>query len=36
MPRRLSAMNDDPLLGVLEDVPHVLGGLAKLAEMYSG
>ena len=36
MPRRLSALKDDPLAGVLTDRPDVRGGLSKLAGMYSG
>ncbi len=36
MPRRLASMRDDPLLGVLTDVPDILSGLAKLGAMYQG
>jgi bifunctional non-homologous end joining protein LigD len=31
MPRRLSAMAEDPIAGVLKDVPDISGGLARLA-----
>jgi bifunctional non-homologous end joining protein LigD len=35
MPKRIAAMNDDPLLSVLHEVPDILGGLRSLSRHLS-
>lgn len=35
MPRRLRSMDQDPLVGILSDIPDVVGGLSTLTRMYS-